>query len=91
MTVAVSSLTSPPLSYNFDDSHPGITPRMYLNDELNAMRIASLLLSAFVGVVALNIRASLGFTPSFGASIIIGLLAGFLAPVARDLVAAVES
>jgi hypothetical protein len=55
------------------------------------MRIIALVLSAIVGVVALNLGANPGLRPSLGATIVIGLLAGFLAPVAKDLVAAVES
>lgn len=41
MGVALSSLSSPPLSYNFDDSHPGISPQIYLNDQLNDCVIAA--------------------------------------------------
>jgi hypothetical protein len=55
------------------------------------LQIASLFLSAIVGVIALHISGSPGLRPTFGASIVIGLLAGFLAPVARDLVAAIEN
>jgi len=55
------------------------------------LQIASLFLSSIVGVIALRISGSPGFRPTFGASIVIGLLAGFLAPVARDLVAAIEN
>jgi hypothetical protein len=55
------------------------------------MRLIALVLSAILGVVALNIGANPGLRPSLGATIVIGLLAGFLAPVAKDLVAAVES
>jgi hypothetical protein len=55
------------------------------------LQIASLFLSAIIGVIALHISASPGLRPTVGASIVIGLLAGFLAPVARDLVAAIEN
>jgi hypothetical protein len=55
------------------------------------LQIASLFLSAIVGVIALQISGSPGLRPTLDASIVIGLLAGFLAPVARDLVAAIEN
>jgi hypothetical protein len=55
------------------------------------MQIASLFVSAAVGVIALQVGARPSLPPTLGASIVIGLLAGFLAPVARDLVAAIES
>lgn len=55
------------------------------------MRLTALVLSAVVGVIALHLGARPGFAPSFGATVVIGLLAGFLAPVAKDLVSAVES
>lgn len=55
------------------------------------LQIISLFLSAGVGVIALQIGASPGLAPTVGGMLVIGLLAGFLAPVARDLVAAVEN
>ncbi len=62
------------------------------------MQIISLVLSAVLGVVALylgiindpNNPQAPGFPTKLGTTLIIGLLSGFLAPVARDLVAAVE-
>jgi hypothetical protein len=56
-----------------------------------SMRVTALILSGLVGAIAINVGAAPGLTPSLGATLIIGVLAGFLAPVARDLVAAVES
>jgi hypothetical protein len=55
------------------------------------LQVASFLLSAILGAVALGLGASPKTAPAFGAVIIIGLLSGFLAPVARDLIAAIES
>jgi hypothetical protein len=55
------------------------------------LQIISLVLSAIVGIFALNFGARPGLAPSLGGSIVIGLLSGFLAPVARDLVAAIEN
>lgn len=62
MGVALTNLTSPPLSYNFDDSHPGITPQMYLNDRLNDCVIAArahhtVRLAYIYGFPILNISA----------------------------------
>ena len=60
------------------------------------LQLASMILSAVIGVVSLNLGAlsddkgPLSMTYKFWASVTIGLLAGFLAPVARDLVAAIE-
>jgi hypothetical protein len=54
------------------------------------LQILSLLLSAALGLIALFVSADAGVYPSIGATLVVGLLAGFLAPVARDLVAAVE-
>jgi len=54
------------------------------------LQILAMLLSAALGLVALFASADPGAYPSMGAALIVGLLAGFLAPVARDLVAAVE-
>jgi hypothetical protein len=55
------------------------------------LQILSIVVSGVVGMIALNVGATPGIPPSLGASIVIGILSGFLAPVARDLVAAVES
>jgi hypothetical protein len=60
------------------------------------LQAVSMILSAVLGVVAINLgalHAQLGRmdkTTTFWTSILIGVLAGFLAPVARDLVAALE-
>src|ERR1700723_1038423 len=48
------------------------------------MRLTALILSAVLGAAALNLGANPGLRPSLGATIVIGLLAGFLAPVAKD-------
>lgn len=48
----------------------------------------SVVLSSILGIVALLVAKPTKY--SIGAMLIVGLLAGFLAPVARDLVAAVE-
>jgi hypothetical protein len=48
----------------------------------------SVILSSILGIVALLVAKPTRY--SIGAMLIVGLLAGFLAPVARDLVAAVE-
>jgi len=56
-----------------------------------SLQLASLVLSAIIGVVALHLGAGPDRAyPTVGATIMIGLLSGFLAPVARDLVAAIE-
>jgi hypothetical protein len=55
------------------------------------LQIISLFLCAVVGIFALRLGAKPGLAPTLGGSLIIGLLSGFLAPVARDLVAAIES
>ena len=56
------------------------------------LQLASLVLSAILGVIALHLGAGPDHAlPTFGATIVIGLLSGFLAPVARDLVAAIEN
>jgi hypothetical protein len=55
------------------------------------LQIISLVVSAVVGIIALNIGASPGIGPTLVGSLVIGFLSGFLAPVARDLVAAIES
>jgi len=56
------------------------------------LQLASLVLSAIIGVIALHLGAGPDHTlPTLGATIMIGLLSGFLAPVARDLVAAIEN
>jgi hypothetical protein len=55
------------------------------------LQIISLFLSAIVGIVALELGAVTDIKPTLGASLVIGILSGFLAPVARDLVAAVEN
>lgn len=55
------------------------------------LQIASMFLSAALGMVALLVAPGQDYPyPTLGATILIGLLSGFLAPVARDLVAAVE-
>jgi hypothetical protein len=55
------------------------------------LQLASLVLSAIIGVIALRLGAGPDHAyPTVGATIMIGLLSGFLAPVARDLVAAIE-
>jgi hypothetical protein len=60
------------------------------------LQLASMVLSAIIGIVALNLGAlpdaqgPIDLPSKFWASMMIGLLAGFLAPVARDLVAAIE-
>jgi hypothetical protein len=41
MSLPIATLTSPPTSYDFDQSHPGITLQMYLNDRLNDCVIAA--------------------------------------------------
>jgi hypothetical protein len=57
-----------------------------------SLQLASLFLSAFIGVIALRLGAGPDHAyPTVGATIMIGLLSGFLAPVARDLVAAIEN
>ncbi len=56
------------------------------------LQAASFVLSAVLGVIALLFGASRDNpVPTLGAALLIGLLAGFLASVARDLVAAIES
>jgi hypothetical protein len=55
------------------------------------LQIISVFLSAAIGVIALHVGASPGLVPTLGATLVIGLLSGFLAPVARDLLAAVGS
>lgn len=56
------------------------------------LQLASLVLSAIIGVIALHLGAGPDHTlPTVEATIMIGLLSGFLAPVARDLVAAIEN
>lgn len=55
------------------------------------LQIISLVLCAVVGIIALQLGAKPGLAPTLGGSIVIGLLSGFLAPVARDLVAAIEN
>lgn len=59
------------------------------------MQLASILLSAVVGVAAVIIgthhfRANLSFEHKLGLIVLTAVLSGFLAPVARDLVAAIE-
>jgi len=60
------------------------------------LQLFSMILSALIGVVALNLgvliahEGNMSRTSNFWTSVLIGLLAGFLAPVARDLVAALE-
>lgn len=60
------------------------------------LQLVSMILSGVIGVVALNLglvaadKGTMNETSAFWASVFIGLLAGFLAPVARDLVAALE-
>lgn len=60
------------------------------------LQFASMILSAIIGVVALNIGSlppttgPLNISSKFWASVLIGFLAGFLAPVARDLMASIE-
>lgn len=60
------------------------------------LQLASIVLSGAIGIFALNLGAltadkgALSKTSAFWNSILIGLLAGFVAPVARDLVAALE-
>jgi hypothetical protein len=56
-----------------------------------SLQLASLILSAIIGVIALNLGTGRDHPlPTIGATVMIGLLSGFLAPVARDLVAAIE-
>lgn len=55
------------------------------------LQIISLFLCAAVGIFALRLGAKPDLAPTLGGSLVIGLLSGFLAPVARDLVAAIES
>ena len=56
-----------------------------------SLQIASLVLSAAVGIIALYLGGDQNSSyPRFGATIMIGVLSGFLAPVARDLVAGIE-
>jgi hypothetical protein len=60
------------------------------------LQLISMILSGILGVVALNLGAinsdkgAMDRPAIFWTSVLIGLLAGFLAPVARDLVAALE-
>jgi hypothetical protein len=57
-----------------------------------SLQLASFFLSAILGWVSLLLGVNKPETiPSFPSVLLIGLLSGFLAPVARDLVAAVES
>jgi hypothetical protein len=41
MSLSLGTLVSPPDRYNFDDSHPGIIPQMYLNDQSDDCVIAA--------------------------------------------------
>jgi hypothetical protein len=41
MSLPLTTLASPPDRYNVDDSRPGITPQVYLNDQLNDCVIAA--------------------------------------------------
>jgi hypothetical protein len=41
MDPTFGGLISPPAAYNFDDTHPGITLQVYLNDQLNDCVIAA--------------------------------------------------
>jgi hypothetical protein len=60
------------------------------------LQLASMILSAIIGIVALNIGSLPDATGAFDvpskfwASALIGLLSGFLATIARDLTAAIE-
>jgi len=60
------------------------------------LQLLSMILSAILGIIALNLgvtgagKGDLSGTPEFWTSILIGLLAGFIAPVARDLIAGIE-
>lgn len=55
------------------------------------LQVASLALSAFIGVIALNLGAGVkGVYPTIGGTVLIAVMSGFLAPVARDLVAGIE-
>jgi len=60
------------------------------------LQLISMILSGVLGVAALNLgilvadKVAMSKTTKFWTSLLIGLLAGFLAPVARDLVAALE-
>lgn len=60
------------------------------------LQLVSMILSAILGIVALNLGAinagkgDLKESPELWTSLLIGLLAGFIAPVARDLVAGIE-
>lgn len=59
------------------------------------LQFASMMLSGVLGYIAvkqgmINAKDSQGNLPSFWTPILIGFLAGFLAPITRDLVAAIE-
>jgi hypothetical protein len=54
------------------------------------LQLASLLLSAFLGVIVLHMNDQAGAYPSIAATIIFAVISGFLAPVARDLVSTIE-
>jgi hypothetical protein len=57
------------------------------------LQSASMILSAILGAVSIHLGAISGATgkmSTFWSSILVGFLAGFLAPIARDLVATIE-
>jgi hypothetical protein len=55
------------------------------------LQVASVILSSLLGIVALHMGAGPDHAyPTISSTIMIGVLSGFLAPVARDLVAAIE-
>jgi hypothetical protein len=55
------------------------------------LQVASLVLSAIIGVIALHVSGGVkDLYPTLGGTVLIALLSGFLAPVARDLVAGIE-
>ena len=60
------------------------------------LQLSAMILSGLLGVIALNLgsieanKGSMSRTSTFLLSLLIGLLAGVLAPVARDLIAGIE-
>jgi hypothetical protein len=57
------------------------------------LQSASMILSAVLGAVSIHLAAISGATgkmSTFWSSILVGFLAGFLAPIARDLIATIE-
>ncbi|HTW79177.1 MAG TPA: hypothetical protein VME23_06535 [Terracidiphilus sp.] len=54
------------------------------------LQIAALLLSALLGVITLHMNDQAGAYTSLAVTIVFAIISGFLAPVARDLVSAIE-